>query len=127
MRVLGAAIGARMPLGTVIGSGITSVDDSGPLKRRGRRRSNEPARSRQRRGVGLAMRSSDAPKARLESALAGALQLGDRQGDELARLSRVNARQKRTLWRTFCLLKQGRRDDAVAALEAELRDRETVR
>jgi hypothetical protein len=67
---------------------------------------------------------------KLERALVGAMQAGDGQADELARLSRVNARQRRALWRAFCLLKQGRRADAVLALETErreLRDREPAR
>jgi hypothetical protein len=64
--------------------------------------------------------------AALESALTGALHAGDRQADELIRLSRVNARQGRALWRAFNLLKQGRYDEAIVALEVEcpeLRDR----
>ena len=68
---------------------------------------------------------------KLERALVGAMQAGDGQADELARLSRVNARQRRrALWRAFCLLRQGRRADAVLALETErreLRDREPAR
>jgi hypothetical protein len=59
---------------------------------------------------------------RLESALSGALRAGDRQADELARLSRVAARQRRTLWRAFHLIRRGRHADALAALEAECRE-----
>ena len=51
---------------------------------------------------------------RFESMLAAALWCGDRQASELARLSQLTARQKRTLWRAFCLLKQDRYDDAAA-------------
>jgi len=48
----------------------------------------------------------------LESVLTGALRAGDRQASELARLSQLTTRQKRTLWRAFILLKQGRYDEA---------------
>jgi len=58
----------------------------------------------------------------LERALNGALQFGDQLADELVRLSRLNARQKRVLWRAFCLLKQGRYDDAIVVLETECRE-----
>jgi len=44
---------------------------------------------------------------KLESALSGTLQFGDRQADELANLSRINVRQKRTLWRAFNLIERG--------------------
>jgi hypothetical protein len=66
----------------------------------------------------------------LESALSGALKLGDMQAGELARLSQVSSRQRRVLWRAFSLLRQGRYDDAIVALEAEcseLCDREAAR
>jgi|SRR5215813_10344641 len=67
---------------------------------------------------------------RLERALSGALRFGDRQADELARLSQLTARQKRTLWRALALIKQGRHEDAIVALEAEcpeLRDQGPAR
>ena len=67
---------------------------------------------------------------RLESALAGALRAGDLQVDQLARLSQLNVRQRRAMWRAFCLLKQRRYDDAIATLEAEcleLHDRGAAR
>ena len=56
---------------------------------------------------------------RLERALRGAYKLGDKQVDELVRLSGITVRQRRAMWRAFCLLRQGRYDDAVAILEAE--------
>jgi hypothetical protein len=55
----------------------------------------------------------------LETALAGGLRAGDQLTDELVRLSKLTARQKRTLWRVFNLLKRGRYDDAVLVLETE--------
>jgi len=55
----------------------------------------------------------------LESVLTGALRAGDRQASELARLSQLTTRRKRTLWRAFILLKQGRYDEAAAVLETE--------
>jgi hypothetical protein len=67
---------------------------------------------------------------RLASALSGALQLGDRQADQVIELSRINGRQRRVLWRAFHLIKRGRHVDALAALEtecSELRDRESAR
>jgi len=76
------------------------------------------------------MTASAKQMAKLESALAGAIRAGDQQSDELVRLSNLTVRQKRTLWRAFCLLKQGRYDDAAMALEAEcpeLRDRGPAR
>lgn len=57
---------------------------------------------------------------RLESALSGALRCGDAQADELVRLSRLTARQKRVLWQAFILLKRGKYDAALVALEAAL-------
>jgi hypothetical protein len=60
---------------------------------------------------------------KLESVLSGALQFGDRQANELIRLSRVATRQKRTLWQALSLLKRGRYDDAIVALKAECRER----
>jgi hypothetical protein len=64
---------------------------------------------------------------RLASALSGAMRAGDRQADELARLSRVNARQRGALWRALHLIRRGRRDDAIAVLETCVRDREPAR
>jgi len=60
----------------------------------------------------------------LASTLAGALRFGDRQADELVRLSRVTARQKRTLWRALHLIRRGRYAAAAAVMETDLcRDR----
>jgi len=56
----------------------------------------------------------------LKSALSGALQFGDKQADELVRLSRINARQRRALWRAFYLIKLGRHDDAAHELGSVL-------
>jgi hypothetical protein len=55
----------------------------------------------------------------LEGVLTAALKAGDKQADELVRLSRVAARQRSVMWRAFSLIKQGRHHDAVAALETE--------
>ena len=59
---------------------------------------------------------------KLERALTGALQAGDRQADELVRLSGISARQRRALWRAFILLKQGRYDADAAVMETECRE-----
>jgi hypothetical protein len=45
----------------------------------------------------------------LESVLSGALKFGDKQADQLIELSRLNARQRRVLWRALSLLRRGRR------------------
>ena len=58
----------------------------------------------------------------LESVLSGALKFGDKQADQLIELSRLNARQRRVLWRALSLLRRGRRDDAIVALETECRE-----
>ena len=63
---------------------------------------------------------------KLSSVLASALKAGDAQADELVRLSQLTVRQRRAMWRAFCLLKLGRYEDAATVLEAEfpeLRDR----
>jgi hypothetical protein len=43
----------------------------------------------------------------LERVLAGALRAGDQLTDELARLARVNARQRNAMWRALNLIRQG--------------------
>jgi hypothetical protein len=57
--------------------------------------------------------------------LAGALRAGDKQGTELARLSQLTTRQRRVLWRALTLIKRGRYEDAIVALETSIRDRKT--
>ena len=67
---------------------------------------------------------------RLERALCGALRAGERQVDELIRLSQLNVRQKRAMWRAFHLIRQGKFDAAALVMETNLlsRDRkESVR
>jgi hypothetical protein len=64
---------------------------------------------------------------RLESALSGAMRGGDRQADELIRLSRIAVRQRRNLWRALGLLRQGRYAEAVTVLETCVRDQESPR
>jgi hypothetical protein len=51
---------------------------------------------------------------KLESALAGAMRAGDRQTDELVRLSGINARQRRALWRALNLIERDRPNDAAS-------------
>ena len=59
---------------------------------------------------------------KLESALAGAMRAGDKQTDELARLSRLNARQRSAMWRAFHLIKRGKYSAAAAVMETECRE-----
>ena len=57
---------------------------------------------------------------KLERVLSGALRAGDRQADELVRLSRLNARQRSVMWRTLSLIRRGRHGDAIVVLKTEL-------
>jgi len=64
------------------------------------------------------------------TAVRRAYKLGDCQVDQLIELSRLTVRQRRAMWRAFCLLQRGRYDDAIATLEAEcleLHDRGAAR
>src|SRR5262249_13564384 len=78
-------------------------------------------RARRAGGVGMTKRGAHRV-AKLESALTGALQFGDLQADELARLFQLTARQRRALWRTYILLKQGKHAAAAAVMETECRE-----
>jgi len=61
---------------------------------------------------------------KLGSALTGALRAGDRQADELARLSQLTARQRNVMWRAVNLIRQGRYIAAVLIMENDLLSRE---
>jgi hypothetical protein len=61
---------------------------------------------------------------RLETVLAGAMRAGDIQADELIRLSGINARQSRAMWRALSLMKRGRYSDATLVIETDLLSRD---
>ena len=56
---------------------------------------------------------------RLQSALRGACQMGDRQADEIIRLARAAFRQRSAIRRAIATAKHGQVAEAISILEAE--------